>query len=520
MYAMLFAVPAATAFASEEAFKASEPSLEIAAQTSNGVTTLEASKYPSTIDTGTLNTVNGMIMLDYQMIKVPGAPDIDLMGLQYFHQMNNNLYLGMGVHAPLLQGNYGGFMVFNATLHAQGKISGNWFLNGGLSLGGGGGGSSIQQSKILSGTGGFMKAYAGLGYDFGSFAAGVNIAHVKFRNGIIDNTQLNVFIQKPVSFKLGSYSASGKPIASRLSLPEPSENTLTFEFNNIFQISPKGKNKKTIHTLSLQYSHYLKNDYYVFVAADVGYSGLPLYNQVLGGFGKKVSLLPRLNLYPQLAIGSGGYSPTDIDTNSGFLVYPKLSIEYMMTNNLGLALSAGYLIAPKGSSKNYTVGAAITYRLSSKGRKTFSGYRLNMFNESEIDVRVGNAKHNDIHMLSVKLDKMINDNWYIPIQGSVAYNAYRGFPGYGQVLAGLGYQTKYAGNKRFQPFFQIMAGADARGIILKPMVGFNYGLSDSLALYGHVGKTMSLHEAGLYPKNRRLSSYSVGLGLTYRFSMF
>lgn len=473
----------------------------------------------TTSDPNALRTEKGMIALDYQVIPVPGNQSIDLLGVQYFHQLNDWLYMGMGMHMPLVKGNYGGFMVFNATLHAQQKIRGNWFWNAGLSLGGGGGGKSIRHSKILSGSGGFIKSYAGLGYDFGKFSAGINYSKVKFVNSRINHSQLNVFIQKPLTMTLGSFSSAGKRRHPDLEIPETGENRFTLELNNIFQISPTGKNKNTINTLSLQYSHSLRNDYYAFISADVGYEGMPLYNQVMGGFGKKFSILPGVNIYSQIAVGSGGYAPREIDTGPGLLIYPKVSVEYLLTDNLGLSLSGGYLFAPKGTSKNYTLGAALNYRLSTTKKNTFRGFRFSVFQQTELDVTIGNKKHPNINLLSVRLDKMINDNWYIPIQGGVAYNEYMGYPGHGEILVGLGVQNAYSKDKKLQGFFQIAAGPDSRGIILKPTVGFNYSLSENLAIYGHVGKTMSLHNLGAYPRNRRFSSLSVGLGLTTRFSL-
>ncbi len=508
---ILLFMQAGFAFASERNFSVAGSNPENAAL--NELTT------EATSDLNSTRTTNGMIMLDYQVINLPEDESIDLMGVQYFHQMNNYLYLGMGIHAPLFHGNYGGFMVFNATLHAQKMIHGNLFVNGGISLGGGGGGSSVQQSRILSGEGGFIKTYVGMGYDFGSFSAGINYSKVKFTKGIIDDGQINLFFQKPVYLSLGPYSAAGKESNPKQALPKTGDNTFTFELNNIHQLNPTGKNKDTIHTFSLQYSHFLKNNYYAFISAEVGYDGMPLYNQVTGGFGKKFSILPRVNFYSQIAFGSGGFAPEEIDTGSGFLVYPKLSLEYMLSDNIGLALSTGYLTAPKGTSRNITWGAAINYRLTSNKNDTFSGYRFSIFQQSEVKVRIGGIKHGNINYLAMRLDKLINENWYIPIQGGVAYNDYREFPGHGELLVGIGIQNAYKKNKKLQGFFQIAAGPDSRGIILKPAIGLNYSISDNIAIYGHLGKTMSLHDIGLYSEDERFSSYSVGLGLTYRFSL-
>ncbi|PJA31486.1 MAG: hypothetical protein CO187_09145 [Zetaproteobacteria bacterium CG_4_9_14_3_um_filter_53_7] len=461
-------------------------------------------------------------MLDYEVIPVPGNETLDLLGLHYLHQLNDWLYLGVGIYTPLVYGNYGGFMAFDTTIHAQRKIFGNAFVDAGVSLGGGGGGSSIKQSIELSGTGGFIKGYVGLGYNFPGFSAGVNYAHFRFINSPIKHSQLNLFMQKPVSYAIGSYADSGNKPESDDAFPEAADNILSLELNNIFQVKPKGSYKKSIHSLSLQFSHFLTDNQYLFLGADVGYRGLPLYNQVIGGLGYKFPVSPHVNFYSQIGVGSGGYSPAEIDTGSGLLVYPKLSLEYLLNNNLGLSLSSGYLVAPRGTSKNFTLGAGMNYHLGGPGTAqdpVFRGFRISLFQQTQFNVRIGNKKHGNVNLLSTQFDYVVNDHWYIPTQGSVAYNQFLGYPGYGEILTGLGIQSKFSTTRGFQNFFQILIGANVHGVILKPSVGFNYGLSDHLALYGQLAKTISLHQIKLYPDNLRFSSYSTGLGLTYRFSL-
>ena len=512
---ILISVFAESTFASQQTLTASEP-------------VLDEIKNETTLEPSPLSKAKGLIMLDYEVIPIPGNK-IDLLGLHYLHQLNNWLYLGVGVHAPLVQGNYGGFMAFDTTIHAQRKIYGDLFVDAGASFGGGGGGSTVNQSRQLSGTGGFIKSYAGVGYEFNGFSAGLNYNNFRFKNSLINHSQVSLFVQKPVSYMIGSYANSNNTIGADWDSEEPGENILTLGLNNIFQIKPQGLSRKTINALSLQFSHFLTENHYLFFAADIGYSGIPLYNQVLGGAGYKFSVSPYVNIYSQVGVGSGGYAPAEIDTGPGVLVYPKLSLEYMLNSELGLSLSGGYLFAPRGSSKNFTLGAAINYHTFSKeshpdsfssvDNRDFRRIRFNLSQQTEFDVQVGNNRHGNINILSIQLDYVLDDLWYIPVQANVAFNEFLGYPGYGQMLAGLGIQTQFSTTKRFQGFMQILAGADVHGMVLKPSFGLNYSLSDHLALYGQLGKTISLDKMNLYPKSLRLSSYSAGLGFTYRFSL-
>ncbi len=463
-----------------------------------------------------------MLMLDYQVVPVTGNKSVDLLGVNLLNRFDDWLYLGFGAHAPLFKGEYGGFMVFNATAHAQRKLFGNVFADAGLSLGGGGGGKSVQQTRIITGTGGFIKAYAGLGYDFGSFSLGTNVSRIKFLDSAIDHTQFNVFVQAPFSYTIGPYARSGQPalLSADGSATADSENMLTFGVDTLDQIDPQGSNKSTIGLIDMQFSHFMTPDSYWFFSAAVGYRGRPLYNHAFGGAGYRVKLSPGVALYGQLGIGSGGYAPEIIDTGPGVLVYPKLSAEYMISNNLGLTLSAGYMFAPKATSRNYTFGAALNYHIhgagdGSRSDGVYSGYRFNLFPQTQSNVKFRGDDQPRLNMLTIQIDKLINEHVYIPVQGSVAYNEYLGYPGYGEVVGGVGLQTRFDKTDRFQFFGQVLVGANPHGPILKGGVGLNYSVNERLAIYATAGQTLARFGA----IGQKFRADYAGIGVTYRFSI-
>ena len=301
-----------------------------------------------------------------------------------------------------------------------------------------------------------------------------------------------------------------------------SENVLTMGLDNYLQIHPEGLNKATINAADLQFSHFLTKSGYWYVNAGVGYHGLALYNQVLAGLGYRIPISSHINLYSQVAVGSGGYAPETINTGSGLLVYPKVSAEYLIDKNFGLSLSAGYLFAPRGSSRNYTFGASLNYHIYSGDRslaatdsadgRFYRGYRINLFQQTEFKVKDRGVATSKIGLLSVQLDNIVSDNIYIPVQISVAYNAYLGYPGYGELLAGVGVQNKYYKENRLQSFAQLLVGVNSHGLILKTGVGLNFGLSDRLAMYGLIGQTFATD-------GKKFRSDYAGIGLTYRFSV-
>jgi hypothetical protein len=478
-----------------------------------------------------LSQESGIIVLDYQTIPVPGYESLDLLGYHYLNRITDWMYLGVGGYAPLVRGDYGGFMAVDATLQVRKRIIENLFVDAGAGFGGGGGGKSVQQSKVFSGDGGLVRAYAGLGYDFEDFAAGIRYSKFKLSNSALDHSQLDLFVQVPVTYRIGPYGYSGQKFAypDQTGLgdltPGSGENVLSYGLDNLIQLRPVGLHRSTINLWDMQYSHRFPDHAYAYFDLGVGYHGIPLYNQVLGGVGYRLNVLPRVILAGQLGLGSGGYTPQWIDTGPGLLVYPKVSAEYLFNENFGYSLSCGYLFAPAGSSKNVALGASLNYHLfvdnegSPDGAALndilFHGFRVNLLQQTEVNVKFSGKDLHDVDMVSLQLDNVVSDHFYVPVQVSVAYNDFYGYPGYGELLTGLGLQSGCPTRSRFQAFAQMLTGANVLGVIVKLELGLNVSLSDNLALFGQVGRTASVDIGNPYD----FSANSFGLGLSYRFSV-
>ena len=473
-----------------------------------------------------LQAHDALLTLDYQVIKVQGDLDIDLMGFHVHRRVLEGLYLGAGVYAPHMRGAYGGFMAFDVGVHGRVRLGGPWLLTADLSGGGGGGGRSIAQSTELSGTGGFIKGSLGLGYDFGPVVLGVNATRLKFRRSLIDGTQANVFLSIPYTYLSGAFSRHGEPLSEaddRRAAREMGQSMLTVSLDNFRQIDPQGTNKDTVRTADLQYSHFFSHDSYWFGALGVGYKGLPIYNQMLGGIGRRVALGDRLNLYAQIGVGSGGYAPEIIDTGPGLLVYPKLLLEYEITRDLGLAVSAGYLAAPEATSRNHTYAVALVQHLRSggtgpdgrpAGRASWRGLRISVFQQTDFDLRYRDQDRDNLQMVGVQVDTPLGGRWYLPLQAAVATNDYLGYPGYGEILLGLGLETLAGPGNRLQAFGQLMGGANVHGLGWKASGGLRWLLGDRVSLHMALG-----HIETRGSGDRHFTARSLSFGLDYRFSV-
>ena len=196
---------------------------------------------------------NGVVMLDYQSVKIKGYQPIDLFGFHFLNQFNDWLYLGVGGHAPLVSGEYGGFMAFDATVHVERRLFGNLSASVGTSLGGGGGGKTVEQSKIVSGSGGFLKGYVGLGYRLNEMTMGVNYSRIRFTNSAIDSSQFGLYLQTPFSYSVAPYENAGRSFPSAPTSDRPAaagladSDVLILGLDNMIQINPKGSYRQTVN---------------------------------------------------------------------------------------------------------------------------------------------------------------------------------------------------------------------------------------------------------------------------------
>ena len=472
-----------------------------------------------------LHTQHALVQLDYQTIPIPGYEPLGLSGLHYLHGINQWFYVGFGTDFAMLEGNYGGFFTLDVTTQIRHQIIGNLFGDAGFAFGGGAGGTSAANSLIIAGNGRYINTYAGMSYRLHNVFIGINYSYFHFSNSLINHAQVEFYIQKSISYGAGAYRYLDKTVHALSQLfydkdcQNESKNVFGFELNNFFQYHPQGLSKKTINLVAVTFAHYLGANDFAFIEADAGYYGLPAYNQLVGGLGYHFLLFPKIGLITQLGVGSGGYDLAEMNTGSGLLIYPKFALEYSLTRHFALALTGGYLFAPQGTFQSFSAGAAINYYLMTGGKiqhdnifdkPIFRGFRFHLFNQTEFDVKFQKPTPTNVNLISAEGDFFVREHWFIPAQASFAYT---GYTGYGEALLGFGLQTKPAAAKHFQYFFQTMVGGNNASFIIKPELGVDYGLSDSIALYGMASQTIPINTQELN------NFYSVGLGLTYRFSL-
>jgi hypothetical protein len=214
-----------------------------------------------------------------------------------------------------------------------------------------------------------------------------------------------------------------------------------------------------------------------------------------------------------------------------------VALEYLWDNGLGAQLSAGYLAAPLGTSRNWTVGLGLNYHLSHRTREagasvdsedyTLRGIRLNDFGRRASDIFYRGRTSDPLGLLAVQADHALNENWYVAAQLAVAANRFRGYAGFAEGFVGLGWQTNLTRSGRLQGYARVLAGvndlgitsAHENGLMLFPAVGLHDHLNDRLSIYGQRGATHSIGQYISQGPTTDFENDSFGLGMSYRFSL-
>jgi hypothetical protein len=72
---------------------------------------------------------------------------------------------------------------------------------------------------------------------------------------------------------------------------------------------------------------------------------------------------------------------------------------------------------------------------------TWRGFRVSVFQQTEFNLRYRGIERDNLQLIGVQVDTPLGGPWYLPVQAAVATNDYLGYPGYGELLAGVGLQA-------------------------------------------------------------------------------
>jgi hypothetical protein len=468
------------------------------------------------------------LSIEMPVAEIPNEKNMGFTGIHYNLLFKNSFYTGLGIYGSV-SGDRGGFFTLGINAGIKKYFSSKFYIDTGFHFGGGGG------KNALDGGGAFILPHLNLGYSFKKFSINTGWSYVNFFDGgQIKGNQLNFGIEIPLNFEYSNYKSAEKEISiDRLKETiwnqKPKINSLMVHFNNLKVLSESKSNNhikgKTIKLAGFELTSYLNKNWFTFLKLDGAYDGIRAgYMDVILGGGYHLSMNKNsTNILAKFGIGAGGGG--GVDTKGGFLLYPDISIEQQIFKDIYVSVNKGFLLTPNKDFSTSTFGLGIKYYLERNGVKTEkTSFTLGKFKGLDVIIKQDiyfNAKRmenptEDLHQISVQVNLDLNKNIFVAGQTSFANFGNAG--AYAEGLVGLGLKTASFFNNSTTFFTQFLGGAagggnisTGQGLILKPSLGLDYQLSN----------TLNLRTSGGYVKAKggELSSPFINFGIKYNISL-
>ncbi len=368
----------------------------------------------------------------------------------------SHFYTGLSIYSAVT-GKRGGFFTGGFTAGYKLNIS-KTVWDSGIFIGGGGGGHAPQGSGLMT------KIYTGVLIPYKNHDYGLNVSHIKFKDGSINSTQIGfVYDYNYKDVYLNSY----KTVFGNF---DEIRYVFTPFINRYFVFSSQTtthKKQDDFYTVGAEIKKY-SDRYFTFIEAAGAFSGKSDgYAEFMGGIGENFK-------YITLKLSAGAAGGGEVDTKGGF-VY-KIEAE----KNIGMIdFSAGFFNAP-GGVKAYTLKAGISRRFSliTYGNKqifyTPKKFSISVYSESYLpsDTIRKDSDSKKLDVMNVDIGIYQNKNIEYLINAGSAYNG--GSGGYAIGMFGI----KYSKNIFYTSLYLGSAGGGrvdvGGGLIAKITAGINY----------------------------------------------
>ena len=466
------------------------------------------------------------LMADFLSIDMP-EPDSGRvesnMGVTGIHlnRSFNRFYVGLGMYGAVT-GERGGFFTLGLNAGYKLPVLKKLLIDSGIHFGGGGGASTPD------GGGAFILPHVNLELKLKNFSLTTGYSYINFFDrGEIRSHQLNASIQIPLKMNYASSDAAQnifdlKDLQKSSWNREPLRVAVITHLNNLSL--KRGELKgRTIRLAGFEFDTYMNKNTFLFIKLDGAYHGIRAgYMDILLGGGYHLSFNnQKTNIIGKFGIGAGGGG--GVDSKGGFLIYPDVSIEQHLANNIYASVNTGLLMSPNSHFKSTNWGLGLKYYLKANGVEGVSSESKPIFKGIEVivkqDLYLGAARiknpDNDLYSIALQLNYQLNKNLYLA--GQTAFANFRDGGAYAEGIVGAGIQTNYFGENKYNFFIQNLAGAAGgggvnteQGAIIKPSLGMNYRVNSELAIRGAVGYIKSI--AG------GVSSATINIGVNYQLA--
>ncbi len=474
------------------------------------------------------------IRLNLTTIDMPNNvfPNIEdkmgLMSLDYNILLNEWLYIGSGMKAAIT-GDQGGLFTLGVETGISKKLYKSLYFDTNIYFGGGGG------YRYLVNDGGLINPNIGIKLKNKNYSIGLQYSYVNFYSGEIKSNSISVFAEVPIILRMANYREALKTFIAKnyksVNLwNKPATKTaqqIRFDF-----LLPIGNSKRdngtpieeTLYAIGFEYQKYINEKTFTFVHTDAVYKGLRAgFMDLFFGIGGNLTEDKLINLFCKLGLGAAGGR---IAPEGGLMIYPSTGMDVKISKSFLLSVHGGFYHALDGDLQAYTTGFGIKYVGLNGGihmnngtlynQYTTKGIRVTAENQTYFDVLKTDAPTATLQMLALKLNYDLSKYIYTTSESSFAYDGESG--GYAHGLIGLGIKSPTFLKEKLEVFSEISGGAaggagidTGEGIVIRPLIGMSYFLTDTFALSASRGKIIAPFG--------NMDSTNINIGVSFRLSI-
>lgn len=448
----------------------------------------------------TILSRHSLLKIGYEKTRLPEGQSMGIIGATYLVEIGRGFHFGPAVYGEI-SGDRGGFFSIGGELAWHHTLISKLELQTGLFAGGGGGGGGTQ----VWGGGLMLRPHADLLWDFGYFKAGISASHVDFPNGgDISSGQIGFVLVRDSSFAYLTSDWAGHKIDLK-NRQGIGGDRLLITMGSYF---PGSNVRKTGGEPSKDYMGYVGTRLEQFIMPSL-YWGVEAsgaasgdadgYAELLGELGAEASVWKdRITFGSRLALGMGGGG--GVSVGGGFLGKLGAYATFNPNRSIHITLEGGYAYAPNGDFKapygSVNLGFDLDHPFDAGTPATVAACEFIFGSEHYFDAAYKNGSKRDIDVVTVKLNRYINDFVYLTGQAHSAWNGESGSYSAGLIGAGLR-SPKLASILSVSA--EMLAGAAGGasldtegGMIVKPMAYLNLDLTKEIGIKIGAGRIMSI----------------------------
>ncbi|MEM7306687.1 MAG: hypothetical protein AAF682_08455 [Planctomycetota bacterium] len=433
-------------------------------------------------------------------------------------------YVGLGGYGAVT-GTTGGLFFGGPTVGWLKELYPGWMLDVAVMAGGGGGGGADTGSGL------FFRPHLAVEYAVGLAAVRLELAHLGFSNGDLDDTHLALGFSLPGELLLADHGRQpdevpGDDLLWRRVRITPNVTRIYTSDNERTNPAASGAGNAPlsddVELGGLALDYFLSESLFIplELAGAIG-GGVGGFAMAMGGIGGSLPLFERLRLEGRLLAGAGGGG--DVDTGGGLLLKGAAGVSWAFGGNMALELLGGYITAPDGDLDGTTLTAGISWNprsaelswdyprssLDSDGLSASAAeldatrvqaLHKSYFPASSAKTKNGQDIEEPIHMLGAGVTRPIelfDQDFALTGRLFTAYEGESG--GYAEATGGLQYELKPFTSLRFHTVLlraEVGAGGGgdvdvSSGLIYHLAAGWRFQYSKNLSFHLDVGSVES-----------------------------